>query len=103
MTKKYRFVLEFAGDDLETYDRVVYLEERLRAELGTDLINGHDIGQGVVNLFIDTKDTRQCYKKAMIILKVLKEEPTSAGCRKLEEEEYERLWPGDDSTRFELR
>ena len=103
MPNKYRLVLEFAGDDLETYDRVVSFEERLRAELETDEIDGHDVGEGVVNVFIDTRDPRRCFKKAMNLLKDLKEVPTAAGCRKLEEEEYERLWPKDDLTRFELK
>lgn len=55
MKNNYRLVLEFAGDDLETYDRVVALEEKLGAEFEAE-IDGHDVGEGVVNVFINTRE-----------------------------------------------
>ena len=36
-------------------------------------------------------------------MKGMKEELNAAGFRKLGEDEYERLWPEDDSTPFELK
>ncbi len=103
MTNKYQLVLEFADDNLDTYDRVVALEEKLVAELVTDEIDGHDVGEGVVNIFIHTSDPRGCFKKALGIMKEMKEEPYAAGFRELDENDYRRLWPGDDSMSFELR
>lgn len=103
MTNKYRLVLEFAGDDLETYDRVVALEEKLIDELETDEIDGHDVGVGVVNVFIDTRNPRECFKKAMDIMKSMKEELNAGGFRELDGDDYVRLWPEDDSKPFELK
>lgn len=103
MTNDYRLVLEFAGDDLENYDHVVALETKLEAELEAGEVDGHDVGGGVVNVFIDTKDPKQCFKEAMKIMKEMRQEPNAAGYRKLEEEEYERLWPEGKSTPFELK
>jgi hypothetical protein len=103
MTNDYMVVLEFSGDDLENYDCVVALETRLEAELESGEIDGHDEGRGIVNVFINTKNPKECFKEAMKIMKDVKKEPDAAGCRKLDEEEYVRLWPEDDPTRFELK
>jgi hypothetical protein len=103
MKKKYRLVLEFSGDDLDTYDRVVALEERLIAELETGEVDGHDAGEGVVNIFIDTRDPRECFKKAVDMMRGMEEELTAAGFRELDGDEYERLWPEDDSMPFKLK
>jgi hypothetical protein len=103
MTNKYRLVIEFAGDDLETYDRVVAFEERLISEFEADEIDGHDAGEGVVNIFIDTRDPRECFKKALDMMRGMKEELTAAGFRELDGDEYERLLPEDDSTPFKLK
>lgn len=100
MTEKYMVVLEFSGDDLNNYDRVVSIETRLEAELAGGEVDGHDEGGGVVNLFISTTNPNECFKEAM---KIMKEEPDAAGYRKIEEEEYERLWPDNDPTPFELK
>jgi hypothetical protein len=102
ITNNYRLVLEFAGDDLETYERVVVLEEKLEAELDAE-IDGHDVGEGVVNVFINTSDPAQCFRNAMDTMKDMKVELNAAGFRKLAEDEYERLWPEDDPTPFELK
>ena len=103
MTEKYMVVLEFSGDDLKNYDRVISIETRLEAELEGGEVDGHDEGGGVVNLFISTTNPNECFKEAMKIMKAGKEEPDAAGYRKLEEEEYERLWPDNDTTAFELK
>lgn len=103
MTNKYMIVLEFSGDDLANYDRVVAIETRLEAELESGQVDGHDEGGGVMNIFINTRNPKECFKETMSILKGMKEGPDAAGCRELEEEEYERLWPEDDQTRFELK
>ncbi len=103
MINKYRLVLEFAGDDLETYDRVVAFEERLIAELETDEIDGHDAGEGVVNVYIDTRDPRECFKTAMDMMEGMKEELSAAGFRELDGDKYERLWPEDNSAPFRLK
>lgn len=102
MTNDYRLVLEFAGDDMENYDRVITLETKLEAELVTGEVDGHDVGGGVVNIFIDTGNPIECFKEAMQIMNDMKQTPDAAGYRKLKEEDYERLWP-EISTPFELK
>ena len=103
MTNKYRLGLEFAGNDLETYDRVLALEEKLINELESHEIDGHDVGECVINIFIDTINPRDCFKKAMGIMKGMKEELNAGGFRELDGDDYVRLWPEDDLTPFELK
>ena len=103
MINKYRLVLEFSGDDLEIYDRVVAFEKRLIADLEIGEIDGHDAGEGVMNVYIDTRDPRECFKKTMNMINDMREELSAAGFRRLDGDEYERLWPEDDSTPFVLK
>jgi len=44
MTNNYRVVLEFTGDDLGNYDRVIALETNLEAELQSGEVDGHNVG-----------------------------------------------------------
>ncbi|HAD03138.1 MAG: hypothetical protein A2005_01040 [Desulfuromonadales bacterium GWC2_61_20] len=103
MTNNYRVVLEFTGDDLGDYDRVVALETKLEAELQSGEVDGHDVGEGVVNVFIDTRDPQEYFREAMKIMNDMEQTPSAAGYRKLDEEEYERLWPVGDSTPFKVK
>ena len=100
---KYQLVLEFHGDDLENFDRVVALETKLEEELECGEVDGNDVGQGIVNIFIITKEPKQCFEEAMRIIAGDEPAPCAAGYRNLEEEDYVRLWPSGDATPFHLK
>ena len=101
-SNKYRIVLVFEDDDLETYDRVVALETMLETELVSGKVDGHDVGGGIVNIFIDSSGPKICFEEAMKIIKDVEPKPCAAGYRAIEEEDYVRLWPEGDVTPFEL-
>jgi len=103
MSNDYRIVLEFVCDDLECFDRVVALEMKLEEELLSGLVDGHDAGGDIVNIFIDTKEPKQCFDEALRILNGMEPQPDAAGYRNIEDEEYVRLLPVDAQTPFELR
>ena len=100
---KYQLVLEFHGDDLENYDRVVTLETKLEAKLVSGGVDGHDAGGGIVNIFIYTSEPKGCFEEAIRIIEEAETKPIAAGYRHVEEEEYVRLLPADDLTPFELK
>ncbi len=100
---EYQLVLEFHGDDLENYDRVVAIEMKLEAELASGEVDGHDDGGGIVNIFIDTIEPMQCFEEAMKIINKMEPKLAAAGYRDFEEEDYTRLWPENDLTPFELK
>ncbi len=102
-SREYQLVLEFHGDDLENFDRVLALAAKLEEELEGGEVDGHDVGGGIVNIFIDTIEPRQCFKEAMRIISGLEPKPHAASYRDYEEEDYVRLWPVNDTSPFELK
>jgi len=100
---EYQVVLEFHGDDPEKFDRVMVLETKLEEELKSGEIDGNDVGQGIVNIFIITKEPKLCFEETMRIIAGAEPCPCAAGYRNLEEEDYVRLWPCDDATPFQLK
>ena len=100
---KYRLVLAFYDHDLENYACVVALETKLEAELLSGEVDGHDVGGGVVNIFIDSREPMRCFEEAMLIINDMEPKLNAAGYRDIEEEDYVRLWPEGDITPFELK
>jgi hypothetical protein len=102
-SREYQVVLEFHGDDVENFDRVIAIGTKLEEELSSGEVDGHDVGGGIVNIFIDTSQPRQCFTEAMRIIRGLEPQPHAAGYRDYEEEDYIRLFPENDTTPFELK
>lgn len=103
MKREYQLVLEFNGDHPENFERITVLESRLEQELESGEVDGNDVGQGVVNIFIITTEPKRCFEEAMRIIAGDEPSPRAAGYRDLEEENYVRLWPKDDATTFKLK
>jgi hypothetical protein len=101
--REFQVVLEFHGDDLPNFDRVIALETKLEEELTIGEVDGHDVGGGIVNIFVDTKEPERCFAEAMRIISGSEPKPEAAGFRDFEEDDYVRLWPAGDSTPFKLK
>jgi hypothetical protein len=101
--REYQLVLEFVDDDPENFERVCALEEALDGSLESGEVDGNDVGQGIVNIFIITRKPKDCFDEAMLILRGKEPAPRAAGYRDINEEDYIRLWPKDDTTPFELK
>lgn len=100
---EYKVVLEFHGEELQHFDRVIALEMKLEEELLSGEVDGHDVGGGIVNIFIVTRVPKRCLEEAMRIINDMEPKLNAAGYRDLEEDDYERLWPMGDLTRFKLK
>ncbi len=100
---EYQLVLEFHGDDPANFERVIVLETKLEEALKSGQVDGNDIGQGVVNIFIITRDPKTCFEEAMRIISGNGPPPHAAGYRDLDGEDYVRLLPENDPTPFELK
>jgi hypothetical protein len=103
MARDYQLVIEFEGDSLEDFDRVIGFEDVLIAALASDKVDGHDVGQGIMNIFIYTDDPRRCFSEAMRALDGAEPAPTAAAFRARKEGHFERLWPANDAKPFMLR
>ena len=100
---EYQVVLESHGDDPDNFERVIALESKLDEELERGEVDGNDVGQGVVNIFIITEEPKRCFEEAMRIIAGCEPSPRAAGYRNLDGEDYVRLWPKGDATPFELK
>ena len=100
---EYQLVLEFHGDSPAEFEKVVAIQERLEGTLKNGEVDGNDVGKGIVNIFIVTKEPRRCFEEVMQHIGGDQPQPAAAGYRSLDEEEYKRLWPQGDSTTFELK
>ncbi len=103
MPRSHQLVLEFKAASVADFDRIVGYEDVLRDALGSDDVDGHDAGQGVMNIFILTDDPLRCFAEAMRILDGAEHGPVAAGYRPRAKHGYTRLWPADDHTPFTLR
>ena len=100
----YQLAIRLPAASMADYDAVVALEERLVDGLGDDAVDvdGHDVGGGIINLFIWTPDPRETFGRAQTLMKG---HPLSAsvvaGFRDEGAEEYTPLWP-PELERFDL-
>jgi len=102
-SREYQVVLEFHGDAPEDFERVIALENKLEENLESGEVDGNDVGQGIVNIFIITKEPKRCFKDAMRIIAGAEQTPRAAGYRESGGEDYVRLLPEGDVTPFELK
>ena len=100
---RYQLVIEFEGDDIDHFDRVMALEESLDEAMSGDLVDGHDVGRGVINIFIHSDEPQRCFDQAMRVLDGSKSSPSAAAYRCMDGVDYLRLWPKNDPTPFTLR
>ncbi len=104
----HQLVLQFQGDDSETLDKVIALEDQLIAALEgstTVEVDGHEPGDGVIHLFLLAKNPAKVWEK----IEPLVEEAASddleinaVAYRDLEGEDFTVLWPTDFEGEFEL-
>ena len=105
---KYQLVLKFQGDDEDTTDKVIALEDLLIDTLeGSTLaeVDGHEIGDGVIHLSLLTKNPSKIWEKVEpLVEKAAAEdlEILAVAYRELAADEYTVLWPTDYEGEFEV-
>jgi hypothetical protein len=105
---KHQLVLQFQGDDEDTLEKVIALEDHLIEALEGSTaaeVDGHEPGEGVINLMLLTKNAAKVWEK----IEPMVEEAASdnldinaVAFRDLDGEEYTVLWPTDYEGEFEL-
>jgi hypothetical protein len=102
-SREYQLVLEFAGDSPANFERITAIEEKLYDSLSSGEVDGNDVGEGIVNIFIITKSPEQCFHEVMSQIQDSDTKPDAAGYRDLDGGDYIRLWPHGDSSPFKLK
>ena len=100
---EYQLVVEFADDSVEYFQRVTDMELLLHDKLQSGKVDGNDVGQGIVNIFVFTKQPKQCFEEMMGYFKPAQLEPSAVAYRDVDGEDYFRLWPANDKTPFKLK
>jgi hypothetical protein len=101
----HQLVLQFQGDDDETLERVIELEDRLIEILGSSTaaeVDGHEPGEGVINLILLAKNAAKVWEKIEPIIEDDELDINAVAFRNLDGEEFTVLWPVDYEGEFEL-
>jgi hypothetical protein len=105
---KHELVLQFQGDEEETLEKVIELEDRLIELLGNSTaveVDGHEPGDGVVHLILRAKNAAKVWER----IEPLVEEAASddleinaVAYRDIDAEDFTVLWPADYEGEFEM-
>ena len=101
----FRLVLQFRPWEGRAFDDLVSVEDQLITALkNVARVDGHDMGSGEANIFIDCMDPGRTLARCMPIIE---EEGLlsvfSAAHRPLDGDEYTRVWPKGDKSGFEVK
>lgn len=92
---RYILVLQWPGDSAADFDALISMEEQVDNALGRYAsVDGHDLGSGEMNIFIETDRPAEAFADAA---NALREGPRWDGLRAAYREArggpYEILWP----------
>lgn len=105
---KHQLVLQFQGDDSDTLEKVIALEDQLIETLSSSTgaeVDGHEPGDGVINLFLLTKNAAKLWEKIEPLVEDAASEDleiNAVAFRPLDGEEFTVLWPTDFDGDFEV-
>ena len=92
---KYQLVLQWLASSTMDYDMMISVEDSLIEGLTVmHEVDGHDVGQSEINIFIRTDDPKAAFQESSTILD--KQECWShvrAAYREVTRSEYHVLWP----------
>lgn len=103
MSERYQLVLQWPASSIEDYDALVSLEDVLIEQLpdGSEL-DGHDMGLGQANIFIDTDCPETTFQTIQRLLETPCARPgLKAAYREAGSDRYKVLWPAGSET-FEV-
>lgn len=105
---KHQLVLQFQGDDEDTLEKVIALEDQLIEALEGSTaaeVDGHEPGDGVINLMLLTKNAAKVWEKIEPMVEAAASEGLEVNAvayRERESEDYTVLWPADYEGEFEV-
>lgn len=103
----HQLVLQFQGDDAGTIEKVIELEDRLIDALSGSTsveVDGHEQGDGVVNLILLAKNAAKVWEKIEPIVEDASDslDINAVAFRQIDSEDFTVLWPIDYDGEFEL-
>jgi hypothetical protein len=95
MPAEYQLVFQLRGSSQLDFEEMLGLEQELRSEIG-DLgeVDGHDVGQGEMNIFVLTTSPIHCFEHVRSVRGVARAMPRlKVAYRRLDSDDYEVLHP----------
>lgn len=100
----FQLVLQFAPWDSARFDDLIALEEKLIAAVGSRAMDAHDAGSGEANIFLLTEQPTDVLRECLPVVQQSAFRVFAAGYRDLAaDDEYQRVWPQDDGSPFEVK
>jgi len=102
----YQLVIQFplTNASADDFDRFLMIENELELALrNTHQVDGHHIGAGEMNIFINTNDPDEAFELAKNTLSEKDLEVISVAFRDMEGEEYSVLWPENYDGEFRIK
>jgi len=66
---KYQLVLQWTASSINDYDDMIWVEEALKKGIGQiGSLEGHDVGEGQVNIFLETNDPYRAFDEIKRVL-----------------------------------
>lgn len=92
---KYQLIFQFRASDVNDFDELVALEEKLVEHLAPPSeVDGHDFGQDEFNIFILIDDPKGAFAQSeQIIQEQHRKQEMKVAYRALDQDEYTILWP----------
>jgi hypothetical protein len=97
---KYMLVLQWAGSSISDYDALIKCEEALEPRLtGKAAVDGHDMGSGEMNIFVETNDPVKTFAEVEATMRLSSLwAGMRAAYREIDGDEYIVVWPPGLST-----
>lgn len=94
---KYQIVVQLPEEIFGDLDWIIEMEDKLEANLLNSELDGHDSGNGEVNIFIHTNSPVETFELVKNIFQNDAQVLANAkvAYRELSDEEYTCLWPAD--------
>jgi len=103
MERQYQLVLQFPASSIQSHDAMVELENCIIAGLeNLGEVDGHDMGDGEVNIFVLTDNPALAFEKIKLLIGTKDFMPElKAAFRDIDEDDYTILHPSG-LTHFEI-
>ena len=104
----HQLILQFQGDDEDTLEKVIELEDKLIEALEGSTaaeVDGHEPGDGVINLVLLARNASKVWEKIEPIVEEAASEDLEVNAvayRALDSEDFTVLWPVDYEGEFEM-
>jgi hypothetical protein len=100
----YQLVLQYSGDSANDLELMSKVEDELIDSMSdTHAVDGHDIGNGKINIYVITHDPHGILQVAVPILERHKvSRNIIAAYRPVEGDQYEVIWPAGSASKFDV-